>query len=142
MAMRGSSSCASLLAETASVIIPTVGPISTLAANVEFTHLHTLGRASAQFVVRLREGVLKDIHLDAVNGIICFPSLHAAVAVIGPFTLRWNKPLFCAVAVLDSVMFVSTRAQRQPLFCRRARRRRSRGSCHRASGPIQASLGA
>jgi len=134
--------CASLLAGAASVIIPTVGPISTLAANVEFTHLHTLGRASAQIVVRLREGVLKDIHLDAVNGIICFPSLHAAVAVIGPFTLRWNKPLFCAVAVLDSVMFVSTRAQRQPLFCRRARRRRSRGSCHRASGPIQASLGA
>jgi hypothetical protein len=54
--------CASLLAGAASVIIPTVGPISTLAANVEFTHLHTLGRASAQIVVRLREGVLKDIH--------------------------------------------------------------------------------
>jgi hypothetical protein len=99
--------CASLLAEVASVIVPTVGPMSTLAANAEFTHLHTLGRDSAKIVTQLREGVLKDIHLDAVNGIICFPSLHAAVAVIVPFTLRWNKPLFCAVVVLDSVMFLS-----------------------------------
>jgi membrane-associated phospholipid phosphatase len=99
--------CASLLAETASVIVPTLGPISTLAGSAEFAHLHTLGRATADIVLRLREGLLKEIHLDAINGIICFPSLHAAVAVIVPFTLRWNKPLFCAVVVLDGVMLVS-----------------------------------
>jgi membrane-associated phospholipid phosphatase len=99
--------CASLLAEAASVVVPTVGPMSALAANAEFVHLPTLGRATAEIVLRLREGVLTEIHLEAVNGIITFPSLHAAVAVIVPFTLRWNKPLFCAVVVLDSVMLVS-----------------------------------
>ena len=99
--------CASLFAEAMSVIVPTVGPMSVLAANADFTHLHTLGRGTAEIVVRLREGVLREIHLDAVNGIICFPSLHAAVAVIVPFTLRWNRPLFCAVVGLDSVMFLS-----------------------------------
>jgi len=96
-----------VLAEAVSVIIPTVGPMSALAGSAEFAHLHTLGRAAADIVVRLREGVLREIHLDAVNGIICFPSLHAAVAVIVPFTLRWNKSLFCAVVVLDGVMFLS-----------------------------------
>jgi PAP2 superfamily len=99
--------CASLFAEAGSVIVPTVGPMSVLAGDAEFAHLHTLGRATADIVLRLREGVLKEIDLDAVNGIICFPSLHAAVAVIVPFTLRWNKPLFCAVVVLDGVMFLS-----------------------------------
>src|SRR5262249_60718715 len=78
-----------------------------LSANAGFGLLHTLGRATSEIVLRLREGVLREIHLDAVNGIISFPSLHAAVAVIVPFTLRWNKPLFCAVLVLDSVMLVS-----------------------------------
>jgi membrane-associated phospholipid phosphatase len=99
--------CASFLAEIVSVIAPTVGPMSALAATTEFGHLHTLGRGTAEIVLHLREGVLKEIHLDAINGIICFPSLHAAVAVIVPFTLRWNKPLFAAVLVLDSVMLVS-----------------------------------
>jgi|GEM_PF-2457464 len=99
--------CASLLAEAASTIVPTVGPMSALAANADFIHLPTLGRATAEIVLRLREGVLREIHVDAVNGIISFPSLHAAVAVIVPFTLRWNKPLFSAVLVLDSVMLAS-----------------------------------
>jgi len=93
-------------------------------------------------VVRLREGVLKDIHLDAVNGIICFPSLHAAVAVIGPFTLRWNKPLFCAVAVLDSVMFVSAVPSGNHYFADVLGGVAVAAAAIGASGPIQASLGA
>ncbi len=99
--------CASLIAEAASVIVPTVGPMSVLAANADFVHLHTLGRTTAEIVHRLRDGALREIDLGAVNGIICFPSLHASVAVIVPFTLRWNKPLLGAVVVLDSAMFIS-----------------------------------
>ena len=43
----------------------------------------------------------------AINGTISFPSLHAAVAVMVPFTLRWNKPLFWPLVVLDGVMLMS-----------------------------------
>jgi membrane-associated phospholipid phosphatase len=99
--------CATAIAVTASVVVPTVGPMSTLAGNVEFTHLATLGRATGETVLALRHGTLKIIDLDAINGIISFPSLHAAVAVIVPFTLRWNKPLFWPIAVFDGVMLIS-----------------------------------
>ena len=58
-------------------------------------------------MLALRQGTLKLIDLGAINGIISFPSLHAAVAVIVPFTLRWNKPLFWPIGVLDSVMLIS-----------------------------------
>jgi membrane-associated phospholipid phosphatase len=132
--------CASLLAEVASVIVPTVGPMSVLAANADFAHLHTLGRTTADIVVRLREGLLREIHLEAVNGIICFPSLHAAVAVIVPFTLRWNKPLFCAVVVLDSAMFVSAVPSGNHYFADVLGGVAVAGVAIAVSGPLQASL--
>jgi membrane-associated phospholipid phosphatase len=99
--------CATLIAEVTSTLVPTVGPMTALAGNTEFAHLATLGRATGETVLALRRGTLTVIDLDAINGIISFPSLHAAVAVIVPFTLRWNKPLFWAFVVLDGVMFVS-----------------------------------
>ena len=99
--------CASVLAEVASVLIPTIGPMSTAAANVEFAHLPTLGRTTADIVLKLRDGTLRAIDFAAVDGIISFPSLHAAVCIIVPFSLRWNRPLFCLTAMLDAVMLVS-----------------------------------
>jgi len=89
---------------------------------------------------RLREGVLREIHLDAVNGIICFPSLHAAVAVIVPFTLRWNKPLFCAVVVLDSIMFLSAGPSGNHYFADVLGGIMVATAAIAASGPIQVSL--
>ena len=117
-----------------------VGPMSALAGSAEFAHLHTLGRAAADIVVRLREGVLREIHLDAVNGIICFPSLHAAVAVIVPFTLRWNKSLFCAVVVLDGVMFLSAVPSGNHYFADVLGGVTVAAVAIAASGPLQASL--
>jgi len=99
--------CASILAELASVLAPTLGPMLTLARNDSFLHLPTLGRATGQIVLALRNGNLRTIDLDAINGIISFPSLHAAVAVIVPYTLRWNKPLFWPILALDCVMLAS-----------------------------------
>ncbi len=100
--------CASVLAEVASVFIPTLGPMSTAAAaNVEFAHLSTLGRTTAEIVLQLRDGTLRAIDFKAVDGIISFPSLHAAVSIIVPFSLRWNRPLFCLTTGLDAVMIVS-----------------------------------
>ncbi len=99
--------CASVLAEVASVFIPTLGPISTAAANVDFTHLPTVGRTTAEILLKLRDGTLRSIDLEAIDGIISFPSLHAAVCIIVPFSLRWNRPLFCLTAALDAVMLVS-----------------------------------
>lgn len=99
--------CASVLAELASVLAPTLGPMPTLAQDDSFLHLSTLGRATGQIVLALRDGHLRTIDLDAINGIISFPSLHAAVAVIVPYTLRWNKPLFWPVLILDCAMLAS-----------------------------------
>jgi len=99
--------CASVISEIASVIIPTLGPMSALAVHSSFANLPTLGRTTAEIVIGLRDGTLKEVDLDAINGIISFPSLHAAVAVIVPFAFCWNKRLLCAFIVLDSVMLVS-----------------------------------
>jgi membrane-associated phospholipid phosphatase len=99
--------CASVLAELASVLVPTLGPMMTLAKNASFLHLNTFGRATGQIVLALRDGSLRIVDLKAVDGIISFPSLHAAVAVIVPYTLRWNKPLFWPILALDCVMLAS-----------------------------------
>ena len=99
--------CATMIAVITSALVPTVGPMAALARNSQFAHLATLGRNTGETVLALRGGALKTIELDAINGIISFPSLHAAVAIIVPFTLRWNKPLFWALATLDVAMFVS-----------------------------------
>jgi membrane-associated phospholipid phosphatase len=98
---------ASVLAELASVLIPTLGPMVTLARDVSFLHVRTIGRVTGDIMLALRNGSLRVIDLDAIDGIISFPSLHAAVAVIVPYTLRWNRPLFWPILVLDSVMLVS-----------------------------------
>jgi membrane-associated phospholipid phosphatase len=99
--------CAAIMAEMASVFIPTLGPMSAAGSHADFAHLSTLGRTTAEIVLKLRDGALRAIDLEAINGIISFPSLHAAVSVIVPFSLRWNRPLFWPIAVLDAVMLVS-----------------------------------
>jgi membrane-associated phospholipid phosphatase len=99
--------CATLIAEITSALLPTLGPMSALAGTAEFSNLPTLGRATGETVLALRQGALVAIDLDAINGIISFPSLHAAVAVIVPFTLRWNRPLFWPLVVLDGLMLIS-----------------------------------
>lgn len=99
--------CASLIAEAASVVLPTLGPMSALAGNATFDNLPTLGRATGAIMLALRSGTLHTIDFEAINGIISFPSLHAAVAILVPYALRWNKPLFWPIAVLDGLMLIS-----------------------------------
>ena len=55
----------------------------------------------------LRNKTLGTIDFEAVNGIISFPSMHAAVAIIVPYTLRWNRCLFWPSAALDAAMLLS-----------------------------------
>ncbi len=99
--------CASIIAEALSVLIPTLGPIWSLADNARFAHLPTLGRTTAEIVIALRDKTLGTIDFEAINGIISFPSMHAAVAIIVPFTFCWNKWMFWPIATLDAVMLVS-----------------------------------
>ena len=99
--------CASISAEALSVLVPTLGPIWALADNARFTNLPTLGRTTAEIVLALRDKTLGTIDFEAVNGIISFPSMHAAVAIIVPYVLRWNRWLFWPIAVLDAVMLIS-----------------------------------
>jgi hypothetical protein len=63
-------------------------------------------------VLALRDGRLASINLGAIDGIISFASLHAAAAVIVPFTLRWNKQLFWPIVVLDGVLLRRTETGR------------------------------
>jgi membrane-associated phospholipid phosphatase len=99
--------CASLLAEGASLIFPTLGPASSMASVASFNHLSTIGRTTADIVLALRAGTLTIIDARALDGIISFPSLHAAVAVLIPYHLRWSKPLFASAAALNALMLGS-----------------------------------
>lgn len=99
--------CASVFADIASILVPTLGPMMALAGDSNFAHLPMLGRETGHIVLALRNGNLKTVDLDAIDGIITFPSLHAAVAVIVPYTLRWCRPLFWPVLLLDSIMCIS-----------------------------------
>jgi membrane-associated phospholipid phosphatase len=99
--------CASIAAEALSVLVPTLGPIWALADQARFTNLPTLGRTTAEIVLALRDKTLGTIDFEAVNGIISFPSMHAAVAIIVPYALRWNRWIFAPIAALDAVMLVS-----------------------------------
>jgi membrane-associated phospholipid phosphatase len=99
--------CASISAEALSVLVPTLGPIGALADHARFTNLPTLGRTTAEIVLALRDKTLGTIDFEAVNGIISFPSMHAAVAIIVPYTLRWNRWLFAPIAALNAVMLLS-----------------------------------
>jgi membrane-associated phospholipid phosphatase len=99
--------CASLLAETASLLFPTLGPASSMASAISFDHLSAIGRTTADIVLALRNGSMKVIDARALDGIISFPSLHAAVAILIPYHLRWSKPLFWLAASLNALMLVS-----------------------------------
>ncbi|HET7849345.1 MAG TPA: phosphatase PAP2 family protein [Pseudolabrys sp.] len=99
--------CASLIAELASILAPTLGPMASLAQQSHFENLPTLGRTTADIVLALRQGALKEIGFEAVDGIISFPSLHAAVAVIIPVALRRYRPLFWPALALNAVMLLS-----------------------------------
>jgi len=81
--------------------------MSTIGGGAGFVHLPTLGRATGQIVLALRDGSLRTIDFHAIDGIISFPSLHAAVAVIVPYTMRWNRPLFWPILALDALMLIS-----------------------------------
>jgi membrane-associated phospholipid phosphatase len=99
--------CASISAEALSVLVPTLGPIWGLADNARFTNVPTLGRTTAEIVLALRDKTLGTIDFEAVNGIISFPSMHAAVAIIVPYTLRWNRWIFWPIVALNAVMLAS-----------------------------------
>ena len=99
--------CASLLAEVLSSLAPTLGPAASLAPGVSFAHVHMIGRTTAEILLALRNGALTTIDLRSLDGIICFPSLHAAVSILIPFFLRWNRALFWPAVVLNLLMLIS-----------------------------------
>ena len=67
--------CASAISEIANVLLPTLGPMSVLGGNASFRQCPDAGRTRANIVLALREGRLASIDLDAIDGIISFPSL-------------------------------------------------------------------
>jgi membrane-associated phospholipid phosphatase len=99
--------CASLLAEALSSLAPTLGPAASLAPGVSFAHVRMIGRTTAEILLALRNGTLTTIDLRSLDGIISFPSLHAAVAILVPFFLRWNRALFWPAVALNSLMLIS-----------------------------------
>lgn len=99
--------CASLLAEGLSAFAPTLGPAASVPPTVSFTHVQMIGRTTAGILLALRHGTLTTIDFQALDGIICFPSLHAAVAILIPYFLRWSRPLFWPAVVLNASMLAS-----------------------------------
>jgi membrane-associated phospholipid phosphatase len=98
---------ASLIAELASLMAPTLGPMFVLGNNIDFVYLPTIGRKTGAIVEALRDGTTKSVTLSALDGIISFPSLHATVAVLVPYSLRWNRWLFISAFALNIIMLLS-----------------------------------
>jgi hypothetical protein len=48
--------CAAVLAEAASVVVPTLGPMAALAKDTAFVNVPSIGRGTADIMIDLREG--------------------------------------------------------------------------------------
>jgi len=73
--------CASLFPEVASMPLPTSRPDLDYGRRREF---HAPTGSTADIVLALHAGTLRIIDLQALDGIISFPSPHAAVAILIP----------------------------------------------------------
>ena len=72
-----------------------------------FVNLPSIGRGDSDILMDLRDSTRRTISLSSLDGIICFPSLHAVVSAVVPFVCRWSRALFFPILALDATMFVS-----------------------------------
>lgn len=56
----------------------------------------------------LRDGSLRQIDLSAAEGLVTFPSFHTCLAIIVTWATRDFRAVFCAAAVLNGAVIVST----------------------------------
>jgi hypothetical protein len=56
----------------------------------------------------VRDGVWRSMNFDAVQGIVVFPSFHAALGIVLPYSIRRVRWAFWLLVVLNAVMILST----------------------------------
>jgi membrane-associated phospholipid phosphatase len=56
----------------------------------------------------VRDGRIRAISLDRLEGIVQFPSFHTVLAIVTPYALRHVRLVFWPVALLNAVIIVST----------------------------------
>ena len=56
----------------------------------------------------VRDGRIRAISLDRLEGIVQFPSFHTVLAIVTPYALRHVRFVFWPVALLNAVIIVST----------------------------------
>jgi membrane-associated phospholipid phosphatase len=75
------------------------------------------GRTPQPTILAVRSGALREIDLSALNGLITFPSGHAAVAVLAILAARRVRCAFWPFASLNGLMLVSTITHGGHYFC-------------------------
>jgi len=75
-----------------------------------FVRYDVVALADAPFVpefAMLRRGALTAIDLNQLQGVITFPSFHTTLAVLYPYVVRGNRPVFVGCAFLNLIMLLS-----------------------------------
>jgi hypothetical protein len=92
------------------VVVPTVGAFAYFApAEPQFNRFAEVSQMWPFYrtFAALRDGSLRVIELAVADGIVGFPSFHAALAVITIWAVRGHIMLFLPVLMLDALMIVA-----------------------------------
>ena len=82
------------------------GPLPTAGA---FAYFNTsINDPYVQSFLSLRDGSMKTINLQQVEGVVQFPSLHLALAVCCAYVARGTKFLFPALVALNIIVIIAT----------------------------------
>lgn len=74
-----------------------------------FAHFHVeLTKPYIHAFASLRDGTMKIIGHERIEGLITFPSLHAALAIIYAYAARGIRFVFPTLAILNTLVFIAT----------------------------------
>ena len=92
------------------VIVPAAGPIAYFSVSPEMLHSTTIpGHAHLGLFTELRTHATPIVNFDTAQGLVTFPSMHAAWAIITTYAMRDARVVIVtAVAALNTAVIVST----------------------------------
>ncbi|MEJ1160212.1 phosphatase PAP2 family protein [Prosthecomicrobium sp. N25] len=88
-------------------LAPTYGPEPLQVPPLDLRYVRLTGATPAAVLDALRSGSLRVVDLDRLDGLVTFPSMHAAVAVLVPWALRPVPRLFWPAVALNLLMAAS-----------------------------------
>lgn len=93
---------------TLSMLVPAVGPHAAYGIDPgDFPNIVSLGTVGVEQMVRLRQGVIRELTLGTMTGVIVFPSFHAAAAIIFIWSL-WAIPWLRTLGLLTGIAMLAS----------------------------------